>query len=141
MTSTSGDSPKPKRVLIVEDNADLRFMLRRVFEGAGYSVDEAANGRFALALAAKIRPDVVLTDIFMPEIEGIETILRLREAAPNAKIVAMSGRPDISDYDVLGSALKLGAHATIAKPFMPRDVLLKVSELLSENVPPKTGIA
>lgn len=123
----------PTKILIVEDNADLRFMLRRVFETAGFAVEEAANGRFALTLALKSEPAVVVTDIFMPDFEGIETIVAFRNKVPEARIVAMSGRPAMEGYDPLDTARKLGAHATIRKPFMPKDILALVRELLSRE--------
>jgi len=121
----------PKHILIIEDDSDFRFMLRRAFERAGYVVSEAANGRFGLEVAARSAPELVVTDIFMPELEGIETIVKLREAAPETKIVAISGRMAIAGYDALESARKLGADAVLRKPFMPRDLLRLVAELLA----------
>lgn len=122
----------PKRVLIIEDNSDMRLMLRRAFEGAGYVVDEAANGLFGLDVASRNDPDLVVTDIFMPELEGIETIVKLRDAAPRAKIIAISGRVATAGYDALESARKLGAHAAMRKPFMPRDLLRLAGELTTD---------
>jgi CheY-like chemotaxis protein len=106
-----------KSVLIVEDHADLRRYLRLVLEAAGYSVREAANGREALVVQGEQRADVLITDIFMPERDGLETIDEFKRAFPDTVIIAMSGRTTSPRPNYLYAAREFGAHATLAKPF------------------------
>ena len=85
------------RVLVIEDNAELRDYLRLALRSEGYEVLTARNGKEALALIDGQRLDAVVTDLFMPEMDGIETITALRRKLPDVKVVAISGRPGV-DY-------------------------------------------
>ncbi len=110
------------RVLVIDDEPGLRQVIRRMLEPAGHEVVEAENGR-AGAQALHAAPfDVVLTDIIMPEQEGMETIGEMRKLNKTVRIVAMSGG-GIKDLDVLLLARRLGADATLAKPFRKDDLL------------------
>ncbi|QJT09098.1 response regulator [Oceanidesulfovibrio marinus] len=104
-------------ILIVEDETSVRAMLRESLAMEGYEVDEAANGREGLA-AMETRPaDVVVTDIHMPEQEGLQFIKDLRQRYPETKIVAISGgAPGIKSGCNLELASMFGAHITCAKP-------------------------
>jgi CheY-like chemotaxis protein len=98
--------------LIVDDDAKIRDFLRSVLEAQGYLVQETSDGREALSKIAQNCPDVVLTDIVMPDVEGIELIRMIRKVTPNLRIIAMSGASD----GYLHAARALGADATIQKP-------------------------
>jgi CheY-like chemotaxis protein len=120
------------RVLIIEDNETLRMILRRILEQAGYEVTEAPNGGPALREYRRKRPDLVMTDIVMPEKEGLETIRELRKLDPNAKIIAMSGAGGGTDQ-YLTIALRLGAARALAKPFSREEVLTVIAEVLGDE--------
>lgn len=123
-----------KKVLIIEDDDFVQKMLKQTFERAGYEVGLAANGAAGLKLydanLSHLEPyDVVITDLIMPEMEGIETITKLRRSNPNVKIIAISGGGRNKPEDYLHLAHKLGAAFTFTKP-VDRDALLeKVAEL------------
>ena len=109
-------SAPPKRILIVDDNADLRLMLKLALESAGYAVQVAADGREALRLQREAPADVVITDLFMPETDGFETIQGLRADYPHTRIVVMSGDSKRVRQDYLSSAELMGVQATLRKP-------------------------
>jgi DNA-binding response OmpR family regulator len=123
------------RILVVEDDYQVRAMLRLTLERLGYEVEEAANGAVACEKFRRRPFDLTITDIVMPEKEGIGTIIELRREFPGAKIIAISGGarggPDI----YLDSAERFGAARTFTKPVDPNKLLLAVRELLSEPVP------
>jgi CheY-like chemotaxis protein len=105
------------RILLIDDDDSFRKMLRITLTGMGHVVLEARNGREGLAIPPHIQADVVLTDIIMPEKEGLETIIAMRHTRPGARIVAMSGGGRGTATDYLMLAQKLGASAILAKPF------------------------
>jgi DNA-binding response OmpR family regulator len=102
------------RILVIEDNADLRDYLRLALESQNYEVLTAKNGREALGYLNGHQVDAVLSDLFMPEMDGIETIAAVRRHFPNVKVIAMSGRPGV---DYLTVARELGVAHTLRKPF------------------------
>jgi YesN/AraC family two-component response regulator len=121
-----------KKILIIEDEESVRHMMRLVLEKTGCSVLDAPNGREGLKAYHQNRPDLVITDIFMPEMEGLETIMALRRENPGVKIIAVSGG-GASGYDYLPAALKLGCSRALAKPFTQRELLSAVRDLLEDD--------
>ncbi len=117
------------RVLIIEDDTDVRAMLRRMLQQAGYDTVEARDGRLGLEACAACRVDVVLTDIVMPEMEGIETIREIRARYPDVAIVAMSGGDTDYDDSYLSMARMLGAKHTLTKPFRRNELLTIIEEI------------
>jgi DNA-binding response OmpR family regulator len=115
----------PMRVLVIEDNAELRDYLRLALESQQYEVLTARNGQEALGYLNGHAVDVVLTDLFMPEMDGIEVIAALRRQFPGVRIVAMSGRPG-GDY--LAVARELGVANTLRKPFEIDELLAALKE-------------
>ncbi len=115
------------RVLVIEDETALRQTIRRMLESAGHEVVEAENGRSGIEAFRKHRLDAVVTDIIMPNKEGIETIRDIRALDARIRIVAISGGGRTRNFDFLRIAGKLGATATLAKPFK-RDQLLACVE-------------
>lgn len=110
------DAPR-RTVLIIDDEAPVRLLMRRALERSGFDVTEAANGAEGIRAYRERRSDVVITDLFMPEQDGIETIQQLREEFPAARIIAMSGGSVIGPAGPLQDARLLGADATLPKPF------------------------
>ena len=109
------------RVLVIEDNPELREYLRLALEMHEHQVLTAEHGRDALAYLNGHRVDAVVTDVFMPEMDGIETVATLRRQFPDIRLVAMSGRPGV---DYLAVTRELGVTRTLRKPF-------EISELLA----------
>jgi DNA-binding response OmpR family regulator len=117
-------------VLIIEDDEFVKNMLRQTFKQAGYEVATASNGRIGLQLFQSEPFDIVITDLIMPDMEGIETITHLRKCNPGVKVIAISGggrnRPD----DYLHLASKLGASKTFTKPVDRNELLDAVRKLI-----------
>ena len=108
------------KILLVDDEDRLREVLRVMLESLGHEVQEARDGREALAVYAAHPAEVVLTDLYMPEKEGMETIRELRRRSPSLRIIAMSGgspRAFMSTEDYLAMAQRMGANSVLAKPF------------------------
>ena len=118
-------------ILIVDDEDLFRKMLTLRLTRMGFEVAEARNGNEALQLHQRLHPDVMLTDLIMPEMEGIETIRRLKARFPSAKIVAMSGGGRLPAGDYLKMATIMGADRVLAKPFSNEELKVAVEEVLS----------
>jgi len=114
-----------KRILVVDDEPHIRFLIETILTAEGYKVVTAATGDEALRIASKFPYDLVLTDLILPGIDGIETILLLRARQPQLRIIAMSGGWNGGSQTCLPLAEKLGACRTLAKPF-DRATLLDV---------------
>jgi len=114
------------KILLVEDEERVRSLLKEVLESAGYEIQEASSGKEALQRYAQSRPDLILTDIVMPDTEGIEMIIKIRKNDAKVKIIAMSG----GDY--LEMAKKLGADGTLTKPFSNQVLLDAVKATLEK---------
>ncbi|MCP4108457.1 MAG: response regulator [Desulfobacteraceae bacterium] len=118
------------RILIVDDENEIREMLRQMFEREGFEVVEAPDGKEALKVFRQEQTDLVITDIIMPEQEGLETIIKLRKEFPEVKIIAMSGGGIIEPEPYLNMAEKVGALRTFTKPVNRKELLEKVREVL-----------
>ncbi|MGE9297360.1 MAG: response regulator [Puniceicoccales bacterium] len=121
------------RILIIDDQPEVRAMLSLMLKRAGHETLEAKDGRRGLSVVASYKLDLVVTDILMPEKEGIETIIELRKTFPTLKIIAISGGGDGRNFDYLPMAERLGAHATLKKPFSNQDLLSAIDKLLGGN--------
>lgn len=107
-----------QRVLVVDDNADIRGFIQDLLEVEGYEVSVASNGEEALGILRERGSDIVITDLFMPERDGLETILALKQQFPGIGVVAISGdRQTAGDTDYLSVAEVAGADCTLRKPF------------------------
>lgn len=120
-----------QRILVIDDEPQLRAVLKRFLEIEGYEVEVAADGREALRIYAGQPADLVITDLIMPEKEGIETIRELKDSYPTVKIIAMSGGGRLGPETYLTLARKLGAHRTFTKPFELKALGDAVRELLA----------
>ena len=116
------------RIMVVEDVAELRRMLRCILEKEGYSVVEASNGEEAMAAYREEAVDLVITDLIMPEKDGLDLIRDMRKEFPDVKIIATSGGCFIGSAGYLDAAEKFGALRTLTKPFDPNKLLETVKE-------------
>jgi DNA-binding NtrC family response regulator len=105
------------RVLLIDDEPMVRKIVRKMLERAGHEVVEAENGRVGIEQLERTNFDLVVTDIIMPEMEGIETLMTVRERFPAVVVITMSGGGRTGNVDFLDVAEKLGASATLQKPF------------------------
>jgi CheY-like chemotaxis protein len=120
------------RILLIDDDSTVRYALKLVLERAGHQVDEAMDGEIGIEKYTSGRQDLVVTDIIMPNKEGIETIIALRRLEPELRIIAMSGGGRTGNRDFLAMAQKLGAAHVIAKPFRPKDLVEVVNTVLTK---------
>jgi DNA-binding response OmpR family regulator len=118
------------RVLILEDDGALGIIMRSALEDGGHEVLVAADGRIGLRVFGASKFDLVITDMLMPDMDGIEIVRTLRAYRSAVKIIAISGGGALDHGDLLGTALRLGADATLSKPFTPRALLDTVSGVL-----------
>ena len=117
-------------VLVMDDDTQIRLLIRRILENEDHKVFEAADGKSGLSLLQRNKIDLVITDIIMPEKEGLETILDIRHEYPNMKIIAISGGGKTGLPDFLPAAKKFGAHKTLPKPFGKKELLEVVNKIL-----------
>ena len=119
-----------KRVLVIDDNPDMRLTMQALLESEGFAVSVAADGEEALRIQKDFFADVVVTDIFMPGKEGIETIYELRKRFPQTKVIVMSGGLRAKGVDYFEVARELGAVKTLKKPFAPAELIDAVRQLI-----------
>jgi DNA-binding response OmpR family regulator len=113
-------------ILVIDDNAQLRLLMRRILAGAGHAVVEAADGDQGLA-QFRVQPfEIVVSDILMPNKEGIETIKELRALAPTLWIVATSGGGPNGNMMFLDFAKALGADMALPKPFRADELIAAI---------------
>lgn len=119
------------RILIVDDDDAVRGLIATTLRGTGYMVETASNGSEAVELFTKAPADLVITDLVMPEKDGIEIVVELRKSHPNLPIIAMSGQSNHSPL-YLGMAKRLGARRTLEKPFTIKILVAAVKDVLAE---------
>jgi CheY-like chemotaxis protein len=123
-----------KRILVVDDQPAIAAMLKESLEELGYEVETASNGKEAIVLHERHPHDLVISDIFMPEKDGLELLTYLRKEGSTAKIIAISGGGHSADPGLfLNIARITGAHRIITKPFERKVLLAAVEELLKEG--------
>jgi Response regulator containing CheY-like receiver, AAA-type ATPase, and DNA-binding domains len=119
-----------RSILVVDDEEELRDIVGRVLRDAGHRVTTAADGKEAIVTMANEEFDLVLTDVIMPEKDGMQVISEARRKYPRVKIVAMSGGGHIPRDQYLKIATGLGAHAILEKPFSNRELMETVTAVL-----------
>ena len=119
------------QILIIEDDQTMRDVMARALRMHGYDVDVAKDGAEGLAMWDAKRPDAVVTDVLMPNVDGIETILALRSRDPDVRIVAVSGGDSRASFLALDSASDLGATVVLPKPFSPDELASAVRLVLA----------
>jgi CheY-like chemotaxis protein len=126
-------------VLIVDDDPNTRRKLRVILEALSHSVLEAGNGREALPLVEQHKPDLMIVDIVMPEMDGLETIRMLRRKGHRMPIIAMPLRADSAEKRYSKFARSFGADEVLLKPFVDTDVMEVVARALGQVHPSDTS--
>ena len=136
------------RILVVDDDVAVQMTVRLLLERAHHSVVPAGDGRKGLALCRTGDFDLLFLDIFMPGMDGFETMRMVRQQHPQLPIIVISGRPISSEADTgpdfLTMATKLGAISSLQKPFRPADLLAAVAgclEAAEPGSPSRGGVA
>jgi len=119
-------------VLVIDDEAPIRALVRQILEAAGYEVSEAAEGAAGIKLLRTLPITLLITDILMPGQEGIQTIMEVRQHFPRVKMLAISGGSKKLPMDLMPEARAFGAHGTLAKPFTRQELLDAVSAVLAQ---------
>jgi CheY-like chemotaxis protein len=119
-------------ILIIDDDPPTRRMLRQALEREGYGVIEARDGHEGLQYYRATPTDLIITDILMPDKEGLETIMELRQDFPKARIIAISGGTKLGRLNFLAMAQKLGAQYTLRKPFSLQEMLEIIQKALQD---------
>lgn len=122
-------------ILLVEDDNDLREMLKDSFIRRKYTVIEAENGKDAISHFKPLITDILVTDLIMPDEDGLKVIIKLKELKPTLKIIAISGGGKAGPGSYLNLAKALGADAIFSKPFSVNDLISKIEELLLTEQP------
>ena len=117
-------------ILIIEDDRDLREMLRSALLRKDYTVLEADNGKEALINFKPGVTDLVVTDLLMPEEDGLKVIMQMREMKPGIKVIAISGGGKAGPGSYLDMAKTLGADSVFPKPFSVNDLVSRIEDLL-----------
>ena len=120
------------KILIIDDEPYILLMLKKMLEKAGYEVDLASNGKEGLDLFEQHSADLVITDIIMPDKEGLEIILEMKKKRPDLKIIAISGGGRISPESYLECAAHFGASRVFQKPFKQKEIVSAVNELIEQ---------
>ena len=118
------------RILVIDDDPVVRDMLVEMLRREGYDVDAAEDGRAGMRKFHEHPAALVITDLLMPEQEGLETLMKLRHTGLPVRVMAISGGGRVGAEAYLSSARTLGADAILAKPFGREELLQKVSALL-----------
>jgi len=119
------------RILVIDDEELTRFTMREILEGAGHEVVEAENGNQGLSVQKDQPCDLVITDIIMPEKEGVETIIEMKRDFPSVPIIAISGGGRTRNLDFLKLARQYGARIILAKPFSESELIDAVNDCLA----------
>ncbi|MFN8668559.1 MAG: response regulator [Gemmatimonadaceae bacterium] len=121
------------KILVIEDDEALRALMSRALRSKGHDVVVARDGAEGLEVWERERPDVVVTDLYMPNVDGIEAIMAFRARDPGLPIVAVSGGDSRASFLALDSAGDLGATVVLAKPFLPDQLYDAVTRALGRG--------
>ena len=125
------------RILVIDDEPLLRSTVVTILTREGFSVEEASDGEAGIAKFRKNQPDVVITDIFMPNRDGIEVVMELKHSYPRTKIIAMTGGGQTGMVEIASAANLLGADHILHKPFEKESLLAALNAVLGTPSPPK----
>jgi DNA-binding NtrC family response regulator len=118
------------RIIVIDDQEPIRRIVRRALENDGHQVLEASDGELGMALLEREPADVVITDIFMPGMDGIQTLREIRKRFPAIKVIAISGGDSTGLLDLRRDAELLGAMKSLQKPFNAREIVELVRSVL-----------
>lgn len=130
-SSSAPESHAP--IVLVDDDESLRAAMTTILTRAGFNIHSTADGEEALRFIQKNPVSLVITDLIMPQIEGIELIVRLRKARPDLKIIAVSGGGRLRPETFLDAAKSLGAWKVMTKPFSTPDLIAAIREALGQQ--------
>ncbi len=119
-----------KQILFIDDNQPFRISFSRILEKEGYEIEQAEDGRIGLRKFKENPPDLVICDLIMPDVEGLETMRGIHEMDGNMKILAISGGGRVNALDYLKIAQMMGAVVTLAKPFTSEELIGAVEKLI-----------
>ncbi|HEY2009482.1 MAG TPA: response regulator [Rhizomicrobium sp.] len=122
----------PAHILVVDDDAMIQKTLKRCLEQEGHRVSLASNGRQAVAHLEEDRPDIIILDLFMPEMDGFETLRQVHSHAASTRVLAISGGGSSAHCDYLDMASRFGAHGVLRKPFTVAQLVAAVDTLLPD---------
>ncbi len=117
------------KILLVDDDDLIQITFQDVLESRGHCVTVANNGSDALRKLSDAAPEILITDLIMPDKDGIELILEVKQLHPNIKIVAISGGGRMQKTELLTTAQKLGADFCLKKPISPKELLAIIDQL------------
>lgn len=120
------------KIIVIDDEPYILLMLKKMLEKEGHQVEMATNGVEGIDLYHKNGADLIITDIVMPEKEGLETIINLKTENPSLKVIAISGGGRVDSREYLHSAQLLGAEKIFQKPFKKDEIVNAVNELLEK---------
>jgi DNA-binding response OmpR family regulator len=126
------------RILVIDDEPLIRATVVTILTRAGFSVEEASDGATGIAMFRKNPPDVVITDVFMPNRDGIEVVIELKRSYPHTKIIAMTGGGRMGMTEIGSAANILGADHILHKPFEWEALLAAVHAALGTSPPPRS---
>ena len=118
------------RILIIDDDQQIRVALRQLLQSAGHEVEEAINGEEGIACYRGQAADLVILDLMMPGINGLEVITTLQKDFPGVRIVTLSAAHQLGRANLLAASVLMGALRSIPKPFVPEDLMRVIEELL-----------
>jgi len=130
------DHSHTRTVLVVDDNPDQRELVKRMVERAGYACVVAADGREARVRLGEGSVDAAVTDVFMPDEDGLEFLRHVRESWPGLPILVVSGAGSHGTIDYLRIAMKFGATATLEKPFTSQAMAASLKRLFDGDAEP-----
>ncbi|OHC76111.1 MAG: hypothetical protein A3G18_05680 [Rhodospirillales bacterium RIFCSPLOWO2_12_FULL_58_28] len=110
-------------VLVIDDEEMVRKTIKMILEKVGFEVSLAGNGKQGMEMVVSRPPELIITDMIMPEMDGVETTMEIRSKYPDIKIVAISGGGRVHNLDFLKYAKEMGAHAILPKPFTKEELL------------------
>jgi DNA-binding NtrC family response regulator len=131
------EGSKLMRILLIDDDTGVRMLLRRMLDRAGHEVAEGENGFHGIAHIRNTKFDLILTDIIMPIMNGVEFIKIARQLSPSSKVIAMSGGGRTGSMDLLRSASEHGASALLPKPFTGAEVLASIEQCFAAGASPE----
>ena len=130
----SEETGKKLKILVIEDDTLTRTTLCNILNKLDFTTYGACNGFMGMKLFNQFRPDLVVTDLLMPDKEGLTTIAEIRAFDPHVKIIAMSSGGSMRNMGFLDVARKIGANGTLSKPFTPRQILELMNNLQAEGI-------
>ncbi len=120
-------------ILVIDDEPNMRAALERHLMAGGHEVSVAGNGAEAMEMVERRPVDLVITDLYMPGMDGVEFTIRLRQGHPDVKVIAISGGGWKNNAEALELARRVGAHRTLPKPFQQDELLATVDSVLERE--------